>query len=320
MDALRERFLVTGTYGCLGAWTARLLLEEGTQVIGVDRSRDDHRLRLILNQDQIGGLRVLEGDVSQPGLLTQLVEAESVTHIVHLAALQIPFCRADPPGGATVNVTGTINVFEAARAGAQRVRGLAYASSAAVLGPPELYPEVVDDMAAPAPTTLYGAFKVANEWTARVYAAEHGVGSLGLRPFVVYGPGRDQGMTSSPTAAMLAAATGEAFHISYGGRALMQFAPDVARAFIAAARSTRPGEAEVHNLGGTTAAMDEIVAAIEMAAPTSKGKITYEDVQLPFPADVDSAAVDEKLGGFRYTPLGDGVRQTVQIFRRHHAK
>jgi nucleoside-diphosphate-sugar epimerase len=313
---LTERFLVTGTYGCLGAWTARLLLEEGAAIIGLDRSRDDHRARLILDEDQLSGLRVIEGDITEPGLLARLVETEAVTHIVHLAALQIPFCRADPPGGAAVNVTGTVNAFEAARANSHSVRGLAYASSAAVLGPPDLYPPVIDDSAVPAPTTLYGAFKVANEWTARVYAADHGVGSVGLRPFVVYGPGRDQGMTSSPTAAMQAAATGEDFHISYGGRTLMQFAPDVARAFIAAARSTRPGEAAVHNLGGTTASMAEIVAAIELAAPEAKGQITYEDVQLPFPAEVDSSAVDRRLDEFAYTPLRQGVGQTVKLFRR----
>jgi nucleoside-diphosphate-sugar epimerase len=310
-----ERFLVTGTYGCLGAWTARILMEDGVQVIGLDRSRDDHRVRLILDEDKQRRLRVIEGDIVEPGLLTRLVEAEAVTHIVHLAALQIPFCRADPPGGAAVNVTGTVNVFEAARANSDRMRGLAYASSAAVLGPSELYPAVIDDSAPTAPTTLYGAFKVANEWTARVYAADHGVGSVGLRPFVVYGPGRDQGMTSSPTAAMHAAANGKPFHIPYGGRALMQFAPDVARAFIAAARSTRPGEAAVHNLGGTTASMEQIVAAIDLAAPESKGRITYQDVQLPFPSQIDSSAVDHRLGGFRYTPLREGVSDTVNLLR-----
>jgi nucleoside-diphosphate-sugar epimerase len=127
-------------------------------------------------------------------------------------------------------------------------------------------------------------------------------------------------MTSSPTAAMQAAASGEAFHISYGGRTLMQFAPDVARAFIAAARSTRSGEAAVHNLGGTTASMEEIVAAIDLAAPESKGKITYEDAPLPFPSQVDSSAVDRRLDGFRYTPLKEGVSSTVHVFKRGSAE
>jgi nucleoside-diphosphate-sugar epimerase len=117
---------------------------------------------------------------------------------VHLAALQVPFCKADPVLGAQVNVTGTVNVFEAAkRQGLDTT--IAYASSAAVHNE---HGEV-------APRTLYGVYKVANEGTARIYADDDGVASIGLRPFIVYGPGRDQGLTADPTLAMQAAARGE---------------------------------------------------------------------------------------------------------------
>ena len=60
------------------------------------------------------------------------------------------------------------------------------------------------------PSTLYGVFKRANEGTASVYAAEQGIASVGLRPHTVYGPGRDQGVTSAPTTAMLARRRGAA--------------------------------------------------------------------------------------------------------------
>ncbi|MXW96623.1 MAG: NAD-dependent epimerase/dehydratase family protein [Acidimicrobiaceae bacterium] len=111
---------------------------------------------------------------------------------------KVPFCRADPSGGAAVNVQGTVNVFEAAvEHGGSPV---AYASSAAVFGPVDLYPEpVLGPDARPMPATLYGAYKVANEQTAAVYAADHGLATVGLRPFTVYGAGRDQGVTWSPS-------------------------------------------------------------------------------------------------------------------------
>src|SRR5581483_492658 len=114
------------------------------------------------------------------------------------------------PRGANVNVTGTVNIFEAVKRNRDHVRGLTYASSAAVFGPPTLYPDgVVSDDSLPSPSaTIYGVYKQANEWTARVYAETQGIGSIGLRPFVVYGPGRDQGRTSSPTVAVVAAAAG----------------------------------------------------------------------------------------------------------------
>jgi len=85
------------------------------------------------------------------------------------------------------------------------------------------------------PGTIYGVYKRANEGTAWVYHAERGVASIGLRPHTVFGPGRDHGLTSAPTSAMLAAAAGKPFQIPYGGTSQFQYAPDVARAFVQAA-------------------------------------------------------------------------------------
>ena len=137
------------------------------------------------------------------------------------------------------------------------------------------------------PGTLYGVYKRANEGTAHVYWADHRVPSVGLRPHTVFGPGRDQGLTSSPTTAMLAAAAGRSYRIPFGGRSQFQYAPDVARAFVAAARVEAAG-ATVHNLAGSSLEMREVVAAIEAAAPESAGRIVFDDVLLPFPAEVDA--------------------------------
>jgi UDP-glucuronate 4-epimerase len=112
------------------------------------------------------------------------------------------------------------------------------------------------------PATHYGVFKLANEETARVFAAESGVSSIGLRPYVVYGPGRDQGLTSAPTQAMLAAARGDRFVIPYSGRSQLQYAPDIAAAFVAATRTPFSG-ATVLNVPGVTVSVDEIVATLE---------------------------------------------------------
>src|SRR5262249_11824732 len=150
------------------------------------------------------------------GQLESALDEHEITNVVHLAALQVPFCRADPPLGARVNVLGTVNVFEAVRRRLVPMAPLVYASSVAAFDPP-------DDGVAPSmrghPGTLYGVFKRANEATASVYALEHGVASVGLRPHTVYGVGRDQGLTSAPTAAMLAAAAGLPYAIPYGGAA-----------------------------------------------------------------------------------------------------
>ena len=153
-------------------------------------------------------------------------------------------------------------------------------------------------------------YKAANEGTARLYWQEAAVPSIGLRPFTVYGPGRDQGVTAGPTQAMLAAARGEPHHIAFGGRTELHYAPDVARAFIAASRRPPQGAA-VYDMPGRSVHMCEVVAAIEAAAPEAAGTITFDDVQLPFPPE---------LPGERFAapviPLADGVRETIELFRR----
>src|SRR5262245_5805713 len=224
---MEESFLVTGALGCIGAWVVRTLVQSGTPVAVFDLASNPHRLRLIMSQDEMARVRFITGDITDLAAFQKAMADSSATHLIHLAALQVPFCRADPPLGARVNVVGTVNAFEAAkRAGLKR---LVYASSFAVYGQSDDYPEgrVTDD-AKLHPNNLYGVYKQANEGTARIYWQDDGIASLAFRPYTVYGPGRDQGMTSPPTKAMLAAAAGQRHHISSSGPARIQYAADVA--------------------------------------------------------------------------------------------
>jgi UDP-glucuronate 4-epimerase len=310
-----ERFLVTGALGCIGAWVVKRLVEADVPVWTYDLPGSDHRLRLVLRDDQLARVTQTTGDITDQAAFERAVVDNGITHIIHLAGLQVPFVRADPVQGARVNVVGTTIVFETVKRHAGQVRGLAYASSLGVYGAPELYPPGPLAHDAPLhPPTLYGVFKQANEGTAQIYWQEYGVRSIGLRPYIVYGPGRDQGMTSTPTKAMLAAAIGRAYHISYGGHAVFQHANDAADVFIRAARATGD-DAPVYTLGGSGVSMAEVVAAIEAAAPEVAGTITFEPTQLPNPAAVDSRALDAAIGPTRWIPLAEGVRRTIEHFR-----
>ena len=128
------------------------------------------------------------------------------------------------------------------------------------------------------------------------------ISSIGLRPYVVYGPMRDQGMTSTPTAAMKAAIRGEAYEISYGGEFDFQFADDVAKAFIQAAKADYQG-AYCYNFEKNQVHMKEVVEAIEEACEEVKGLITYQDVPLPFPRNVSGDELDQLIGKVPVTPL-----------------
>ncbi len=311
---MKERFLVTGATGCIGAWTVRNLVRDGAYTCALVRSGSLHRLKLIMSEKELSAVEFVGGDITDLDAIERILAGHKITHIIHLAAMQFPFCKADPPLGAAVNVQGTVNIFEAAaRCG---LHSVAYASSTAVYGPGGDYPAGSLQHDAPlSPRSHYGVYKQANEGTARVYWLDNGISSLGIRPYVVYGPGRDQGMTSTPTKAMLAAAAGKPYCISYGGRFGFQYADDTARAYIDAARVDFKG-AEVFNLGGETVGMQAVINAVEAAEPRSKGAITYEDKPLPFPSEIDNAPLIKLLSGLRVTPLADGVAESIRIFKQ----
>ena len=308
----RPRTLVTGALGCIGAWTLKALLDEGDDPVGYDLGNDDSRLRLVLSEDELARVTLVSGDVADGEALGRALDEHEVTRVVHLAALQVPFCRADPVRGARVNVLGTVVVLEAVKARRERIPGLAFASSTAVYNASD--PSPAPESGGTAPSTLYGTYKLANEGTARVFWAEDGVASIGIRPYVVYGPGRDQGMTSGPSVAMAAAARGEGSEIGYGGSAQYDFAPDVGRTFALAARAATDG-AHVANFPGEASTMDEVVAAIEAAAPQIVGRITWKNERLPFPESLEGRLLERLVGPLPRTPLAEGVRRTIEHFR-----
>jgi len=311
---MNESILVTGASGCIGGWVVKNLIGQGRRVVAFDLYPENlKKLLLIMPEADLAKIEIVGGDVSKLDDVREAF-AKGIDQVIHLAALQLPFCKADPVKGALVNVVGTQNVFQAAKeAGMEKV---VYSSSTAVYGPASEYPDGTFDHWSPLlPKSFYGAYKQDNEICARVWLADEGVASIGIRPFVVYGPLRDQGMTSTPTSAIKAAVKGEAYDISYGGQAEFQYADDTARAFIAAADAQAAG-AGCYNLGGGTVSMERIVAAIEAACPQAQGKITFQDKPLPFPRHNDTGELEKAVGKIAWTPLEEGIARSAEIFKR----
>ena len=304
-------WMVTGSMGCIGAWAVAELVRAGERVVSFDLSENRQRLHLVIDPDEVEGVTFVKGNLTDTEAVKRTVADHGVTRIVHLAALQVPFCKADPVMGSRVNVTGTVNVFEAARsAGVERI---AYASSIAVYGPPDAYDDEVLPPGSPYdPRTLYGVYKRANEGIARMYAQDYGVSSVALRPYTVYGLGRDQGLTSEPTKAMLLAAAGRDAEITFGGRMQFHHARDVAKAFLQAADGDAEG-AHGFDLGGPVHAVADVGRMIEEVADVA---VTVADAPLPFPDGVDEGDLESVLPGWERTPLRKGVQETIEAFRQ----
>lgn len=304
LPPMSERYVVTGAGGCIGAWVIRRLLDEGEDVVALDLAgASRHRLR----QLDADGVASADCDVTDRAAVVDAVAG--ATRVIHLAGLQIPFCRANPSLGAAVNVVGTVNVFEGVRESGT-IRGpVVFASSVAAFAGD-------DDGTEPRgrAATHYGVYKRANEGTAKVYFHDNGISSIGFRPYSVYGVGRDQGVTASPTWAMLAAVRGEPYTLSYSGGSHLQLAEDVAAACIAASRADHEG-ATTLNLSGPAPDSAEIIAAITAAVPDAK--IDVDGPTLPFPPRLDASAYGGVIGSPEpITPLTEGVARTIDHLRR----
>jgi len=303
-----ETYFITGAQGCIGSWIVKTLIERGDSAVVFDRSDDSRRLSAIMSAEELVRVRFIAGDITDGAALLSALRESEAQRVIHLAGLQVPACKSDPSIGAKVNVLGTLNVFEAARA--TLAKSIVYASSAAVYGIND-DDTVLDESAACEPTTHYGVFKLANEGNARIYFLEHGVSSVGLRPLTVYGVNRDTGLTSDPTKAMKSAVLGRPFHIRFSGATDFQYVADTAAAFIACADKSPTG-AHVFNLHGETLTVDVIANFIN--EESRNDLITFGGPPIPIAPAMDDSAIKRTIGPLPSTPFTEGIRATMTRF------
>lgn len=292
------RILITGGCGFIGAWTAQLCLREGHGVVSLDLSTDSEIAREILGADT-ARVEWRAGSVTQ--YEDVLAAARSCDVLVNLAGLLTPDCQRDPLAGAQVNLIGALNVFEAAKA--LGLRRVVYSSSVSVFGP--------DDPATPFPTTHYGAFKLAVEGCARAYWDDHAISSIGIRPGIVFGPGRKTGLTAGLTEACQAAIEGRRFEIGFTGEVPIVHVEDIARSFVAAALVPADG-AHVCNLVSDVVTVEHFIEELRQIVPAAD--IGCIGPTVPFITNGRVDPVADCLPNFAYTALGDGLRKTVRYF------
>ncbi len=198
-------------------------------------------------------------------------------------------------------MVGHINIFEAARK--HGIRRVVYTSSIAAKprGP------------AHAPSNLYGVFKKTDEEIARIYWQDHQMPSLGLRPYIVYGVGRDEGETSAITRAIEAAALGKAYEIPFTTRSCFQYAGDVAEVFARASCSDWDG-AILSDITDTVHSTKDVVATIRVLLPGSK--VSSAETERVSPEDgFETGPLNAIIGEWQETPLSEGICHTIDFYR-----
>ena len=184
------KILVTGAAGFIGMHVARLLLERGDEVVGIDNLNDYYDPRLkqarLKNLEPYARFGFRRIDVADAPAIAALVAGEGFERVVHLAAQAgVRYSLTNPQAYIQSNLVGFANILEGCRH--SRVEHLVYASSSSVYGANARMPFSVHDEV-DHPVSLYAATKKSNELMAHSYSHLYGLPTTGLRYFTVYGP------------------------------------------------------------------------------------------------------------------------------------
>lgn len=312
------KIFVTGVAGFIGFHTAKVLLERGDEVVGIDNFNPYYdpalkkaRADLLRKYPMF---RLIQGDINDGRTINSLMQG--VDRVCHLAALAgVRHSFEHPEEYIQTNVVGTFTLLEAVRK--HRIPGFIYASSSSVYGTNEKLPFAESDRV-DQPISLYGTTKRENELLAHTYHHMYGIPVTGLRFFTVYGPyGRPDMALFLFTEKIL---KGDALPIYGEGKMQRDFTyiDDIVAGTVAAIDRNLPEE--IINLGsGRKEELLDFVAMIETAC----GKKVQHDLLPMQPGDFRASLADiskaKKLLGYSpKTSIAEGILRFVEWYRRHY--
>ena len=328
--------LVTGVAGFIGAATARVLLERGDEVVGIDNLNDYYdptlkQARLLNLQQQFGNrFRFERLDFADAEALKSFADTIEIDNIVHLGAQAgVRYSLENPGAYVQSNLVGHVNMLELARH--RRPRHMVYASSSSVYGSNMSLPFRVEDRV-DHPLSLYAATKKADELISESYASVYRLPLTGLRFFTVYGPwGR-------PDMAMWifikALYAGEPLPLFNGGEMRRDFTyiDDIVRGVVACLDGPPADDGQVkaggstgphalYNIGNSRSEdLMRVVALLEQEtgrkALLDPMPMQIGDVRETF---ADISAIERDHGFKPMTTIDEGVPRFVTWYREHHS-
>lgn len=314
-----QRVLITGGYGCIGSETAKWLLRNSAaEIVVCSREVSQQRTERVFHDADRSRLKTIAADVCQQGQLEEILQTERITHVAHLAALQTPDCNAHRDLGLQINLAGTQNLIEAMKSNKLPVQRFVFASSIAVYGPRSAYPKGAVPMHSdPQPVNVYGVWKLASEQISKFFQQDTGVATLCLRPGVLFGPGRDRGLTSSPTTAMKCVALGLPYEITFRTQQDYLYAPDAGAAFGHSLVEPFNGFG-VFTMPHHTVDTAQIVDALKQAASdlgiSSRFKVSISQGEAPFISELDYEPFQQAFPNAPNTPLDKAIRDSLTVF------
>ncbi|MEM7475372.1 MAG: NAD(P)-dependent oxidoreductase [Planctomycetota bacterium] len=322
-DDSNPTVLITGGLGCIGVTTTQWLLKHyDCQIVILSRKADQASVEQEFPESN-GRVNAVAADVRSVQDLQAVLDERQITHVAHMAGLQTPDCNANRDMGLQINLAGTQNLIEAIKQSNLAVQRVVFASSVAVYGPRDSYPAgQVPMLSDPSPVNVYGVWKLAGEHVSRLFHEETGVPTINIRPGALFGPGRDRGLTATPTTAMKHLAVGKPYEIPYRSKQDYLYAHDVGAAvantllepFEGYASFTLPG----HTADSATFVrlIQELASELEIEDPG----ITHGQDEVPFICELDFEPFCKAFPKAALTPLKEAIRQSILVFQEQSAK
>lgn len=317
------KYLVTGAAGFIGMYTAKRLLRQGHQVVGLDNLNDYYEPELkqyrLAQLTPFDNFNFVQLDLADREGMAKLFLVEKFDRVIHLAAqagvrysIENPFAYVDS------NLVGMMTILEGCRH--NKVQHLVYASSSSVYGMNDKIPFSEEDQV-DNPVSLYAATKKANELMAHSYAKLYKIPVTGLRFFTVYGPAGRPDM--APWLFTEAILQDQPIKVFNHGKMMRDFTyiDDIVEGVMRIQNVIPTGDipCSLFNIGNNEPIqLSRFIAAIESAT----GK-TAEKIMLPMQAgDVertyaDTARLEAAVGYKPQTEIEHGIQKFVDWYKEY---
>ena len=327
LSTISGRWLVTGAAGFIGSNLVEALLCAGQQVIGLDNFATGHRrnldeVRASVGEERWSRFQLIEADIRDRDSCARAVDG--VEFVLHQAALgSVPRSLADPLTSHDVNVTGFVNMLEAARLAG--VRRFVYAASSSTYGDEPNLPKREERIGNP--LSPYAATKLANEIYASVYARSYDFPSIGLRYFNVFGPKQDpDGPYAAVIPKWIAAMIGGSQIEIYGDGSTSRdfcYIANAVQANLRAALAPDDAQNQVYNVAvGERTSLNQLFGLLRDGLAKHQVHYDQDPVHADFRrgdvrhSEADIAKARDRLG---YSPthrIADGITEALPWYLR----